>query len=278
MALGRTRTSPPQVLWLLLVAALAYAGWRTSPADAASRAGECGSIDTEACDARYDPVCASWDTGIRCVRAPCPAAEPRLYTNACLACRDDRVNGFQHGECAERPEPEMGERRRVKLDGLVGRLTQKDRGAVVDVDLHVSEPIAVMRAWIWIEGDASPGSAESLDPSEGVVPMPVTFQVALQDSFDRPVFDITSPVARLGPFDGRFKAEGVLGLMSARLGRANWSGLSDGRIQLELAFTRSCPDAGCRYLDDAVLTIRRAELVVDAVPESELPQRDDPSP
>jgi hypothetical protein len=30
-----------------------------------------------------------------------------------------------------------------------------------------------------------------------------------------------------------------------------------------------CP-AGCRYLGDAVIDIRRAELVVDAVPQSEL--------
>ena len=51
-----------------------------------------------------------------------------------------------------------------------------------------------------------------------------------------------------------------------------WSMLSDGKTQLQLAFTSSCPDAGCRFLEDAVIDIRRAELVVDAVPDSELPR------
>jgi len=235
-----------------------------------ARAAECHSVDTEQCDARYDPVCAIWDTGIRCVVAPCPAFESRLYTNACLACRDERVQDFSYGECPERPEPELGRRYRVELDDLAGRRTQKDGGGnVVDVDLEVSEPISVVRAWIWIEGEASPGSAESLEPGAGVIEMPVKVQVALEDSLGSGVSSIARPVARLGPFDGRFKAEGPLGPMSTRHSGSTWSMLSDGRTRLQLSFTNVCP-GGCRYLEDAVIDIRRAELVVDAVPQSEL--------
>ena len=244
-------------------------------ASAESRAETCRSLNLDQCDARYSPVCAQWDTGIRCVQAPCPSSESRLYTNACLACRDERVQDFRDGECPERPEPEVGRRYRVELDQLVGRHTQKDRrGSVVDVDLDISEPISVVRAWIWIEGEAHPGSAESLDPSEGVVEMCVNFQVAVQDSFGSGVSSVARPVARLGPFDGPFKAEGPLGPASPNLTRSTWLMLADGRAQLELAFTSLCPDAGCRYLEDAVINIRRAELVVDATRESDLPRRD----
>lgn len=273
--------SPPKAMrtkalvGLLIMGGLLYTASHPTPATADSRAEGCSSIDLDRCDARYDPVCASWDTGIRCIQAPCPSSESRLYTNACLACRDERVQDFRHGECAERPEPKIGRRYRVKLDGLVGRRTQNDhRGGVVDVDLDVSEPISVVRAWIWIEGEAYPGSAESLDPSEGVVEMPVKLQVAVQDSFGRAVFNLASPVARLGPFDGPFKAEGVLGPSSPHYTGSTWSTLADGRAQLQLAFGRTCPDAGCRFIEDAVVNIRRAELVVDAMRESDLPQRD----
>jgi hypothetical protein len=261
--------------WLFVVGGLAYSSSQPTVATAESRAEECRSVDIEQCDARYDPVCARWDTGIRCFSAPCPASESRLYTNACLACLDERVRGFRHGECPERPEPEVGRRYRLELDQLVGRRTQNDRrGNVVDVDLDVSEPISVVRAWIWIEGEASPGSAESLDPSEGVVEMPVKLQVAIQDSFGSGVFSVARPVAQLGPFDGRFKAKGPLGPAIPHRTGTTWSMLADGRAQLELAFRRTCPDAGCRFIEDAVIDIRRAELVVDAMRESDLPQRD----
>ena len=260
---------------LFILGSILYTSLAPTPGQAESRAAECRSIDLDRCDARYDPVCARWDTGIRCVQAPCPASESRLYTNACHACADERVQGFQDGECPERPEPKIGRRYRVQLDELVGRRTQNDRrGNVVDVDLDVSEPITVVRAWIWIEGEAHPGSAESLEPSEGVVEMPVKLQVAMQDSFGIAVFSAARPVARLGPFDGPFKAEGMLGPLSPHHTGSTWAMLADGRAQLELAFGRSCPDAGCRFIEDAVVNIRRAELVVDAMRASDLAQRD----
>lgn len=57
------------------------------------------SGDGNVCTEEYDPVCAMRDTGIRCVKPPCPSAEWRTYGNACTACRDDKVYRYVEGEC-----------------------------------------------------------------------------------------------------------------------------------------------------------------------------------
>jgi hypothetical protein len=131
----------------------------------------------------------------------------------------------------------------------------------------------VSRAWIWIEGEASPGSAESLEPGEGVIKMPVQVQVSLQDSFPVGSINIGQSAVQLGPFEGRFKAEGVLGSRSTPYFENSWPMLNDGKAQLKLSFSSTCP-AGCRFLEDAVIDIQRAELVVDFIRESDLPHRD----
>lgn len=242
---------------------------------AESRAGDCSSIDTEQCNALYDPVCANWDTGIRCIMAPCPSAESRLYTNACLACQDKRVNSFQFGECAERPEPKVGQRLRLEIEDLVGRRSHRDRGhTVVELDLGISEPIYVTAAWLWIEGMATPGSAQSLDPGEGVVEMPVKVNITIEELSVRRVFRLGRPLAQLGPFEGPFKAEGVLKSGAPLSDGINLEMLRDGKAQLRLSFPPTCP-GGCTYLEDAVMDIQRAELVVDYMLERDLPQRAD---
>ena len=53
----------------------------------------------EACTAQYDPVCATRDTGIRCITAPCPSSEQKTMGNACTACSDPKVSGWVKGEC-----------------------------------------------------------------------------------------------------------------------------------------------------------------------------------
>lgn len=53
------------------------------------------------CTHIYKPVCASIDTGIRCITTPCPSVEFKTYGNACSACADSAVDGFTEGECAE---------------------------------------------------------------------------------------------------------------------------------------------------------------------------------
>ncbi len=58
------------------------------------------SRGVQACTMDYTPVCALVDTGVRCVRAPCPmASEYKTYGNACSACADPDVYGYAPGEC-----------------------------------------------------------------------------------------------------------------------------------------------------------------------------------
>jgi hypothetical protein len=47
----------------------------------------------------YEPVCATRDTGIRCITAPCPSEEKKTMGNACSACSDPKVYSYVKGEC-----------------------------------------------------------------------------------------------------------------------------------------------------------------------------------
>jgi hypothetical protein len=59
----------------------------------------CKDPRPEACTAQYDPVCATRDTGLRCITAPCPSSEQKTMGNACTACSDPKVSGWVKGEC-----------------------------------------------------------------------------------------------------------------------------------------------------------------------------------
>jgi hypothetical protein len=59
----------------------------------------CPEQRPQMCTKQYAPVCATRDTGIRCVKAPCPSTEERTYGNGCTACADEKVMGFIPGEC-----------------------------------------------------------------------------------------------------------------------------------------------------------------------------------
>ena len=37
------------------------------------------------CTQEFSPVCAKIDTGIRCIKAPCPSYSKKTFSNACLA-------------------------------------------------------------------------------------------------------------------------------------------------------------------------------------------------
>ena len=63
----------------------------------------CPETRPEVCTRDYRPVCASVDTGVRCVKAPCPASEWKTYPNACSACADPKVIGHLEGTCPEPP-------------------------------------------------------------------------------------------------------------------------------------------------------------------------------
>jgi hypothetical protein len=61
----------------------------------------CTNPRPQLCTMDHRPVCATRDTGIRCVSAPCPSTEKRTYSNGCGACSDPKVYGYVPGACPE---------------------------------------------------------------------------------------------------------------------------------------------------------------------------------
>ncbi|GAB3537863.1 hypothetical protein GCM10027343_02080 [Noviherbaspirillum agri] len=62
---------------------------------------QCRDPRPQMCTREYKPVCASRDTGVRCVTTPCPSTEWRTYGNACDACSDSKVSGYREGACKQ---------------------------------------------------------------------------------------------------------------------------------------------------------------------------------
>lgn len=60
---------------------------------------ECPEQRPQICTMDYRPVCATRDTGIRCVTTPCPSSEQKTYSNSCSACADPAVMGYIANEC-----------------------------------------------------------------------------------------------------------------------------------------------------------------------------------
>tara|TARA_R110002167_G_scaffold226279_1_gene431435 strand:- start:86 stop:424 length:339 start_codon:yes stop_codon:yes gene_type:complete len=61
---------------------------------------QCESPRPEMCTREYRPVCGHVDTGIRCVTTPCPSERHNTFGNACSACADETVIGYELGDCA----------------------------------------------------------------------------------------------------------------------------------------------------------------------------------
>jgi hypothetical protein len=59
----------------------------------------CTDPRPQACTMDYRPVCATRDTGVRCITAPCPSTEQKTFSNACTACSDPKVIRHVPGEC-----------------------------------------------------------------------------------------------------------------------------------------------------------------------------------
>ncbi|MCK4840009.1 MAG: hypothetical protein KAS94_14490 [Desulfobulbaceae bacterium] len=62
----------------------------------------CTDPRPQICTQDYTPVCATRDTGIRCVTTPCPATEDITYSNGCSACSDKNVISYRPGSCEAR--------------------------------------------------------------------------------------------------------------------------------------------------------------------------------
>jgi hypothetical protein len=63
------------------------------------------SRKVKGCTKESNPVCAEVDTGIRCVRAPCPSMIQQTFANACSACADARVRGYWGMSCEAMSKP-----------------------------------------------------------------------------------------------------------------------------------------------------------------------------
>lgn len=59
----------------------------------------CPAQRPEICTMQYMPVCATLDTGIRCVTTPCPSQTTKTFGNGCNACADSRALGYTDGAC-----------------------------------------------------------------------------------------------------------------------------------------------------------------------------------
>lgn len=57
------------------------------------------------CSTEARPVCAEVDTGLRCVRAPCPSMAQQTYGNACSACVNKNVRGYWALSCEDMTKP-----------------------------------------------------------------------------------------------------------------------------------------------------------------------------
>jgi hypothetical protein len=62
---------------------------------------ECTNPRPEMCTMDYRPVCATKDTGIRCITEPCGSTATATYSNGCSACSDPTVLSYVPEECKE---------------------------------------------------------------------------------------------------------------------------------------------------------------------------------
>ena len=64
----------------------------------------CPDQRSSICTREYLPVCATRDTGVRCVTTPCPSSEQKTYSNGCAACADEKVLGYIPNACVHESE------------------------------------------------------------------------------------------------------------------------------------------------------------------------------
>jgi hypothetical protein len=64
---------------------------------------QCSEQRPQVCTREYLPVCATRDTGVRCLTTPCPSSEQKTYGNGCEACADKKVLGYIANACLQEP-------------------------------------------------------------------------------------------------------------------------------------------------------------------------------
>ena len=88
--------------FLLAIYAMLLSGCNTESQEGPQSARiECTDPRPEMCTQHYDPVCATRDSGVRCVTTPCDSTETATYPNGCMACADPDVISYVEGLCPQ---------------------------------------------------------------------------------------------------------------------------------------------------------------------------------
>ena len=86
-----------EMLWFATWLALPTTSFAGSAAN--SELVVCAEPRPRICTHDYTPVCATRDTGIRCITTPCPTTKEITYSNGCTACSDKNVIAYRPGAC-----------------------------------------------------------------------------------------------------------------------------------------------------------------------------------
>jgi hypothetical protein len=70
-----------------------------APKSDAPKSVACTDPRPQLCTMEYAPVCATRDTGVRCITTPCPSSELKTYSTGCTACSDAKVSSWVQGAC-----------------------------------------------------------------------------------------------------------------------------------------------------------------------------------
>ena len=62
---------------------------------------KCTNPRPQICTREYRPVCATKDTGVRCITTPCQSTEEITYATGCTACADPKVSHYRLGKCKQ---------------------------------------------------------------------------------------------------------------------------------------------------------------------------------
>lgn len=92
------------LLFTLLIGISSCASSKKPETPTTSEYKKCPDERAQICTREYLPVCATRDTGVRCVTTPCPSSELKTYSNGCTACADEKVLGYTANACTEEPK------------------------------------------------------------------------------------------------------------------------------------------------------------------------------
>jgi hypothetical protein len=89
------------IVAILIASCAAQQQTQSQPSPQKTDFKKCPEQRSQICTREYMPVCATRDTGVRCVTTPCPSSEQKTYSNGCDACADEKVLGYITNACTQ---------------------------------------------------------------------------------------------------------------------------------------------------------------------------------